>query len=148
MITFKQIIVGILGNIASSVWFVPYLSNIIHKIRGVRFTNFFNVYFSRNVIIDNRYPSKITICSGVVFAPRSIVIAHSYVPRNNRVVGKQEIIKPVFIGKNIFIGANSIILPGTILDEGCYVAAGAVVSGKFEKNCLIAGNPAKVKRRI
>lgn len=48
------------------------------------------------------------------------------------------------IGKNCFIGCNSIILKGTVLGDGCVVGAGAVVCGKFENNCVIAGNPAKV----
>ena len=41
-----------------------------------------------------------------------------------------------------------IILPGTYLDDGCYVAAGSVVKGRFGKDCLIAGNPAIVKKYI
>lgn len=56
--------------------------------------------------------------------------------------------KPIVIGKNCFIGCNSIILKGTELGEGCVVGAGTVVSGKFEDNCVIAGNPAKVIRRL
>ena len=56
--------------------------------------------------------------------------------------------KPVQIGKNCFIGCNSIILKGTQIGDGCVVGAGAVVSGKFEENCVIAGNPAKVIRKL
>ena len=56
--------------------------------------------------------------------------------------------KPVQIGKNCFIGCNSIILKGTVLGDGCVVGAGAVVAGKFEDNCVIAGNPAKVIRKL
>lgn len=56
--------------------------------------------------------------------------------------------KPVVIGRNCFIGCNSIILKGTVLGDGCVVGAGAVVSGKFEDNCVIAGNPAKVIKKL
>ena len=56
--------------------------------------------------------------------------------------------KEVTIGKNCFIGCNSILLKGTILGDGCVVGAGAVVCGKFEENCVIAGNPARVIKRI
>lgn len=52
------------------------------------------------------------------------------------------------IGKNCFIGCNSIILKGTVLGDGCVVGAGAVVAGKFEDNCVIAGNPARVIRKL
>ena len=148
MITLKQIIVGIVGFIATKLSFIPVLPNLLHTLRGVKFSNFLKVYFASEVFIDNRYPNKITIENGVVFATRSMVIAHSFIPNNNKVIGSKEVIKPVFIGKNVFIGANAIILPGTYLDEGCYVAAGSVVKGRFGKDCLIAGNPAIVKRSI
>lgn len=56
--------------------------------------------------------------------------------------------KSIIIGKNCFIGCNSIILKGTILGDGCVVGAGAVVSGKFEDNCVIAGNPARIIKKL
>lgn len=56
--------------------------------------------------------------------------------------------KEIHIGKNCFIGCNSIILKGTTLGDGCVVGAGAVVAGRFEDHCVIAGNPAKVIRKL
>jgi len=56
--------------------------------------------------------------------------------------------REVVIGKNCFIGCNSLILKGTVLGDGCVVGAGAVVSGKFEENCVIAGNPARVIKKL
>ena len=56
--------------------------------------------------------------------------------------------KEISIGKNCFIGCNSIILKGSVIGDGCVVGAGAVVAGKFDDNCVIAGNPAKVIRNL
>lgn len=56
--------------------------------------------------------------------------------------------KVIHIGKNCFLGCNSIILKGTVLGDGCVVGAGAVVAGIFEDNCVIAGNPARVIKRL
>jgi len=56
--------------------------------------------------------------------------------------------KPVKIGKDCFIGCNALILKGTELGDGCVVGAGAVVSGKFDARCVIAGNPARVIRKL
>ncbi len=55
--------------------------------------------------------------------------------------------KPIIIGKNCFIGCNSIILKGTKLGDGCIVGAGSVVSGIFEDNSTIVGNPGKVIKK-
>ena len=48
------------------------------------------------------------------------------------------------IGDNVFIGVHSIILMGSHIGNNSIVGAGAVVSGHFEDNSVIAGNPAKV----
>ena len=56
--------------------------------------------------------------------------------------------RPIVIGKNCFIGCNSIILKGTVLGDGCVVGAGAVVAGTFAAGSVIAGNPAKVIRKL
>jgi len=55
---------------------------------------------------------------------------------------------PVTIGKNVFIGMNSIILKGTVIGDNCVVGAGSVVHGKFEDNCIIAGNPARAVKYL
>lgn len=52
------------------------------------------------------------------------------------------------IGEKCFIGCNSIILPGITIGNEVVVAAGSVVTKDIESNCLVAGNPAKVIRKI
>jgi len=49
---------------------------------------------------------------------------------------------------NVFIGSRATILKKTKIGSGSVVAAGAVVSGNFPANCVIAGNPAMVIRRL
>ncbi len=56
--------------------------------------------------------------------------------------------KEIRIGRDCFIGCNTIILKGTQIGDGCVVGAGAVVSGTFEPKSVIAGNPAKVIRKL
>lgn len=57
--------------------------------------------------------------------------------------------KGIKIGNNCWIGAKTTILDGTVIGNGCIIAAGAVVTGKFPDNSIIAGVPAKIiKSRI
>lgn len=57
--------------------------------------------------------------------------------------------RPIIIGKNCWIGANAIILPGVKLADHTIVAAGAVVTKSFvEGDCVIAGVPAKLIKKI
>ncbi len=56
--------------------------------------------------------------------------------------------KEISIGRDCFIGCNTLILKGTVLGDRCVVGAGAVVAGKFEAGSVIAGNPARVIRKI
>jgi acetyltransferase-like isoleucine patch superfamily enzyme len=57
--------------------------------------------------------------------------------------------KPIRIGDNVWIGANAIILPQVEIGSNCIVGAGAVVTKSFlEEKLVIAGNPAKIIRRL
>ncbi len=74
---------------------------------------------------------------------------HPIDPEARRLDDKEQIgTAPIQIGKNCFIGCNVIILKGSKIGDNCVIGAGAVVSGSFEDNCVIAGNPAKVIRRV
>lgn len=55
---------------------------------------------------------------------------------------------PITIGSDCFIGMNSIILKGTTLGNNVIVGAGSVVHGTFPDNCIIAGNPAKIIKKL
>ncbi|MDF2013706.1 acyltransferase [Priestia megaterium] len=58
------------------------------------------------------------------------------------------LVSSIDIGKNVFIGCNCIILKGTKIGDNSVIGAGSIVSGKIPKNCVVAGNPAKVIRHL
>ena len=52
------------------------------------------------------------------------------------------------IGSNVWLGNQVTVLKGAVIPDGCVVATNSVVNKVFtEKNCLLAGNPAKVVRQ-
>lgn len=56
---------------------------------------------------------------------------------------------PIRIGDHCWLGANCVVLPEVELGEHVIVAAGAVVNKSFrEGNCIVAGVPAKIVKRI
>lgn len=62
---------------------------------------------------------------------------------------RHEEAKPVLIGEKCWIGMNSVILPGVILGPHTVVGAGSVVTKSFvDGYCIVAGNPAKIIRKI
>jgi acetyltransferase-like isoleucine patch superfamily enzyme len=54
----------------------------------------------------------------------------------------------VVIEDDAWIGTRSMILKGVRLGKGCVVAAGSVVTKDVEPFTLVAGNPARVVRRL
>ena len=55
---------------------------------------------------------------------------------------------PITIGNDVWIGGHSVILPGVMICDGAVIAAGSVVTEDVEPRTLVAGNPAKFKKKI
>jgi len=56
---------------------------------------------------------------------------------------------PLEIGHDVWIGANAIILPGVSrIGNGAVIGAGSVVTKSFPDDVVVAGNPARVIRRL
>ena len=56
--------------------------------------------------------------------------------------------KKVSIGNNVWIGGGATILPGVSLGNNVVVGAGSVVTKSFPDNVGIAGNPAKIIKKL
>ena len=56
--------------------------------------------------------------------------------------------KPILIGNNVWIGANAIILPEVVIGDNAIIGAGSVVTRNVEPSTIVAGNPAKMIKKI
>jgi len=59
-----------------------------------------------------------------------------------------EVAKPVVIEDDVWIGGSAILLPGVTVGRNAVVGAGAVVTRSVPADTVVAGNPAKIIRRI
>lgn len=55
---------------------------------------------------------------------------------------------PVKIGNNVFIGANSTILKGVTIGSNSIIGANSLVNKDIPANCLAAGVPVKVIKKL
>lgn len=104
------------------------------------------VFINRNCLIE--CCGGIEIGSDVHLAFGVALITSTHEPgHSERRCGPAEV-KPIKIGRGAWLGANCTILPGVTIGAGAIVAAGAVVTEDVPGDCLVAGVPAIVKRRL
>ncbi|MFW9902070.1 MAG: acyltransferase [Candidatus Thorarchaeota archaeon] len=110
------------------------------------------VEIQKNVFIGNnsRVQSHSFICDGVTIG-KHCFISHGVMFTNDIFVDSPNfenwIRKETIIGNDVRIGSNVTLLPVNIGDNSI-IGAGAVVTKDFPANCVIAGNPARIIRKI
>lgn len=56
--------------------------------------------------------------------------------------------KPIVIEDDVWLGTNSIVLKGVTIGARTIIGAGSVVTKDIPADCIAAGNPCKVIRKI
>jgi acetyltransferase-like isoleucine patch superfamily enzyme len=99
------------------------------------------VFVSWNVVLMDSYR--------VPFDPaaRRDVIRRAAAARPHRIEGTVAA-RPVHIGRAAWIGFDSCVLPGVTVGEGAVVGARSVVAADVEPFTIVAGNPARLLRRL
>ena len=117
-----------------------------------------DIHIGKNVVI---MPYCKCMSAGNIYIEDNVRIAlNTSILTNNHDFYERDVltVKDVRICKNAWNGAGVTILPGVTIGENAIVGAASVatkdvapntvVAGKFEDNCVIAGNPAKVIREL
>ncbi|MDB5959314.1 MAG: maltose acetyltransferase [Massilia sp.] len=92
--------------------------------------------------------AAITIGADVQIGPNVQLLTptHPVEPGPRR--AKWEAAKPIVIEDNVWLGGGAIVLAGVTIGANSVVGAGAVVTKNVPANVVVAGNPARVIRRI
>lgn len=113
-----------------------------------------HILFGREIDID--FTGDLTIGNGVSLAEGCKLLTHDHdffglfddselIPNATHRAHNT----PLIIKDNVLIGARSIIMPGvTEIGENAIISAGSIVTKSVPANCVVAGNPAQVIRKI
>lgn len=98
------------------------------------------------------------ICEGVtieddVFVGHNVSFVNDKYPRATTADGTLQTerdwrVEPILVKRGASIGTGSTILGNIIIGENAIVGAGSVVTRDVPSNTIVAGNPARVLRRI
>lgn len=92
--------------------------------------------------------AKITIMEGCRIGPRVMFETANHDVSLFEDNLRQTIGQAIVVESNVWIGAGVIVLPGVRIGAGSVVAAGSVVTRNVEPHTLVAGVPAKIKRKL
>ncbi|MGX5202257.1 sugar O-acetyltransferase [Aliikangiella sp. IMCC44632] len=104
------------------------------------------VYLNVNCTIIDGAPVKIG--DDTLIGPNVQILTINHPTNPALRAQRTNLASPVNIGKNVWIGAGAIILPGVNIGDNSVIAAGSVVTKTVPDNCLYAGNPACLIRKI
>jgi acetyltransferase-like isoleucine patch superfamily enzyme len=98
------------------------------------------------------------ICEGVtiednVFVGHGVTFINDMFPRAATASGELQTekdwkVEPTLVKKGASIGSGSTILANVVVGEGALVGAGSVVTRDVPDQAVVAGNPARVLRRV
>ena len=109
-----------------------------------------NIKLSRNVFINSgccfQDQGGIELGDGCMIGHQVVIatLNHDLMPERRASM----IPAKVTLGRNVWVGAHATILPGVTIGDNSVVAAGAVVTKDVPANCVAAGVPARVVKRL
>lgn len=108
-----------------------------------------NVHIGTDCLLDLK--GGLHIGSGSTLSPRVLILTHQDPGKSHgSSLLKQfpAVVRDTRIGEGCWIGANTTIISGIDIGSGVVVASGSVVVKNIDSGLLVAGVPAKEKRKL
>lgn len=128
-------------------YFINRLLYLYYKIKLERYQIKTQIFIHPNVFdkgLNIEHP-------GFIWADNSSVIGRNCTILPRVLLGKKMpnvSVPSIFIGDNCYIGTGSTILGPVKIGNNVIIAAGSIVINDIPDNCMVAGNPAKIKKRL
>ena len=118
------------------------------------------VEVQKNAVIGRncKISSHTFICEGVtieddVFVGHGVTFVNDTYPRATATDGKLQTeadwtVEPTLVKKGASIGSGATILANVTIGEKAIVGAGSVVTRDVPPGAIVAGNPARIKRKV
>lgn len=120
--------------------FLYYIARLVYRHQQVKY----GIQIGHKLKVGKGF--RIDHYGGIVIG-ESTVIGDNCTILQNVTIGKNKGRNPK-IGNNVRINAGAIIIGGITIGDNCIIGAGAVVTHSFPDNCVIAGVPAKLIKKI
>jgi acetyltransferase-like isoleucine patch superfamily enzyme len=91
---------------------------------------------------------RIEIGDDCHLAPHVMVLTATHDLREHGAATREADYRVTRVGDRVWLGARATVLPGAVIEDGCVVAAGAVVTGRCEAGGVYAGVPARRVRDL
>jgi serine acetyltransferase len=113
-----------------------------------------------DLILGCEIPASTKIGSGLVIhhgratvLNKHVVLGNNITLKHNTTIGNKENLLGLDLGSpvvedNVIIGPNSVILGPIVIGKNSIIGAGSVVVNDVGPNSIVAGNPAKLIRKI
>jgi acetyltransferase-like isoleucine patch superfamily enzyme len=125
---FREILRSLL--MSSRIWY-------LNRVWGHRIAASARVSFS--AFLDRTHPEGISIGERTIITRGAVILSHDF-SRGRKLT--------TTVGSDCLVGVNSVILPGVRIGSNVVVGAGAVVTRDVPDGSVVAGNPARVIRKI
>jgi len=126
----------------------PGFSTNMQRSRGVSIGN--SCHFAPYVLLDLIFPQLIKIENNVSIGSNTMIFAHSNPTANFLLKQKyySRKIESILIKSGAWINPGCIIGPGVTIGENSVLSVGTVITSSVPDNCVVAGNPGRIVKKL